>query len=84
MVNKGKAPVRIGGWLIRNTIGRTYYFPKGTVIAAGRAIKVHTGAGNNSATDLYWNYQFKPVFDHRDQITLVDDSDVDVSKLTTP
>jgi micrococcal nuclease len=82
--NKGQAPVKIGGWLIRNTIGRTYYFPTGTTLDPGKTIRVHTGAGTNSATDVYWNYQFKPVFDTQDQITLVDDSNVDVAKLTTP
>ena len=84
IVNKGGSPVAVGGWLIRNLIGRTYYFPKGTVIKPGGTIKVNTGAGQNSATELYWNYQFKPVFSHQDQIQLVDDSDVVVSQLNTP
>jgi lamin tail-like protein len=84
IANKGKDPVKISNWLIRNTIGRTYYFPAGTVIDGGKTLKVHTGAGTNSATDLYWNYEFKPVFDSKDQITLVDDSATDVAKFTTP
>jgi hypothetical protein len=84
IANKGKDPVKIGNWLIRNTIGRTYYFPAGTMIDGGKTLKVHTGAGTNSATDLYWNYEFKPVFDSKDQITLVDDSATDVAKFTTP
>jgi hypothetical protein len=83
IVNHGTSPVTIGGWLIRNEIGRTYYFPKGTVLAPKATIKVHTGAGTNNAGNLYWNYQFKPVFDTPDQIQLVDDSDVVVSQLTT-
>lgn len=84
ITNKGKDPVKIGGWLIRNTIGRTYYFPANTTLEPGKTIKVHTGAGTNSVTDVYWNYEFKPVFDSADQITLVDDSNVDVAKMTTP
>ncbi len=84
VTNKGKDSVKIGKWLIRNTIGRTYYFPEGTVLAPGQTIRVHTGAGTNSATDLYWNYEFKPVFDQKDQITLVDVSDVEIAKVTTP
>jgi len=84
IANKGNDPVKISNWLIRNTIGRTYYFPAGTVIDGGKTLKVHTGAGTNSATDLYWNYEFKPVFDSKDQITLVDDSATDVAKFTTP
>jgi hypothetical protein len=83
IVNNGTAAVPIGGWLIRNEIGRTYYFPKGTVLAAKATLKLHTGAGTNDAGNLYWNYQFKPVFDTPDQIQLVDDSDVVVSQLAT-
>lgn len=84
IANKGNDPVKIGKWLIRNTIGRTYYFPDGTELGPGKTILVHTGAGTNSASDVYWNYQFKPVFDKKDQITLVDDSAVEIAQFTTP
>ena len=84
ITNKGKDPVKIGKWLVRNTIGRTYYFPDSTTIDPGKSLKLHTDAGTNSPTDLYWNYEFKPVFDTKDQITLVDLSDENVSQITTP
>jgi len=82
--NKGKTPVAIGNWLIRNTMGRTYYFPEGTTIEPGKTIKLHTGAGTNTKTDLYWNYKFKPVFDGSDQVTLTDNSNVDIATFTVP
>ncbi len=84
IANKGQEQVKIGKWLIRNTMGRTYYFPDGTVLDAGKTIKIHTGQGTNSATDVYWNYEFKPVFDAKEQITLVDVSNVEVATFTTP
>jgi micrococcal nuclease len=84
IANKGKDPVKMGKWLVRNTIGRTYYFPDSTVLDPGKSIHLHTGAGANSATDLYWNYEFKPVFDLKDQISLVDASNVVVANFTTP
>jgi len=84
IANKGKDQVKIGKWLIRNTIGRTYYFPDTAVLDGGATIRVHTGAGTNSASDVYWNYEFKPVFDTKDQITLVDVSNVEIAKFTTP
>jgi hypothetical protein len=84
IANKGKDPVKIGKWLIRNTIGRTYYFPESTVLDSGKTIHVHTGAGTDSASDVYWNYEFKPVFDTKDQITLVDVSNVAIATFTTP
>jgi micrococcal nuclease len=84
IANKGKDSVKMGKWLVRNTIGRTYYFPDSTVLDPGKSIHLHTGAGTNSPTDLYWNYEFKPVFDIKDQISLVDASNVVVAKFTTP
>jgi hypothetical protein len=84
VTNKGEAKVEIGEWLIRNALGRTYYFPPGTSIEPGESIKIHTGAGTNDAQNLYWNYEFKPVFDKKEQIILVSTSNIDMSKLTTP
>lgn len=84
VTNTGDSAVDIGEWLIRNAFGRTFYFPPGTTIEPGKSIKVHTGAGANDAQNLYWNYEFKPVFDRKEQIVLVSKSNIDVSKLTTP
>ncbi len=82
--NKGNDQVKLGKWQIRNVIGRIYYFPDATVIDPGNTIKVHTGAGTSGATDLYWNYGFKPVYDSSDTLTLVDDSAIEIDKTTTP
>jgi hypothetical protein len=84
VTNKGDATVDIGEWLIRNALGRTYYFPPGTSIEPGKSIKVHTGAGTNDAQNLYWNYEFKPVFDKKEQVVLVSTSNIDMSNLVTP
>ncbi|MCC6629610.1 MAG: lamin tail domain-containing protein [Chloroflexi bacterium] len=84
VTNKGEAKVDISEWLIRNALGRTYYFPPGTSIDPGKSIKVHTGAGTNDAQNLYWNYEFKPVFDKKEQVVLVSTSNIDISKLVTP
>jgi hypothetical protein len=84
VTNTGTAAVEVGEWLIRNALGRTYYFPQGTKIEAGKSLKIHTGAGTNDGQNLYWNYEFKPVFDKKEQIVLVSTSNIDISKLTTP
>jgi lamin tail-like protein len=84
VTNQSNGKVDIGEWLIRNALGRTYYFPPGTSLEAGKSLKLHTGAGTNDAQNLYWNYEFKPVFDKREQIVLVSKSNIDMSKLTTP
>jgi hypothetical protein len=84
IANNSTAKVDLNGWLIRNTLGRTYYFPTGTSIEPGQSLKVHTGAGTNDAQNLYWNYEFKPVFDRNEQIVLVSTDNLDIDTFMTP
>jgi len=41
------------GWKIRDVTGHTYTFPTFT-LGAGKSVKLHTGKGTNTRTDLYW------------------------------
>jgi lamin tail-like protein len=84
ITNQTEGKVDIGEWLIRNTLGRTFYFPPGAAIEPGQSVQVHTGAGANDAKTFYWNYEFKPVFDRKEQIVLVTKGNVDISRFTTP
>jgi competence protein ComEC len=84
ITNTTGAAVDISQWLVRNALGRTFYFPAGTTIQAGQSLKLHTGSGAADAQNIFWNYDFKPVFDRREQITLISTDNVEISKLTTP
>lgn len=53
LVNAG-GPVNLAGWVIRDETGRQYTFPALTLFAGG-AVNLHTGAGADTVTDLYWN-----------------------------
>lgn len=56
IANGGQTSVSIGGWRLDSPkwdhIDR-FYFPTGTTLAAGASIKVHSGPGKNTATDIY-------------------------------
>lgn len=41
------------GWKIKDAAGHTYTFPT-FKLGAGKLVKVHTGRGTNTKTDLYW------------------------------
>jgi hypothetical protein len=41
------------GWKLRDRTGYRYVFPTFT-LGAGRSVRVHTGSGTNTSTDLYW------------------------------
>lgn len=53
IVNHKSTRVRLRGWTLRDSDGNVYRFPTFT-LKPGAAVRVHTGKGRNSATDLYW------------------------------
>lgn len=50
--NHGDA-VEMTGWTLRDEAGRVYTFPAFT-LASGASVRVWTGSGVDSGTDLYW------------------------------
>jgi hypothetical protein len=42
------------GWTLRDTSSHVYRFPTYN-LPAGASVKVHTGSGSNTATNLYWH-----------------------------
>lgn len=54
LLNGGGSAAALAGWKIRDEgPNYTYTFPDLTLGAGGR-VKLHTGSGANTATDLYW------------------------------
>ena len=46
--------VDLTGWTVEDEAGYTYQFPDGFSLADGDTVRVHTGDGTDSSTDLYW------------------------------
>ena len=51
--NLGGAPLVMTGWTLRDLAGKTFTFPPFTLPIDG-VVRVWTGKGANTATDLYW------------------------------
>lgn len=51
--NHGKKARKLTGWTIRDPQGHVYKFPTFT-LKPGKAVRVHTGKGKNTKTDLFW------------------------------
>ena len=51
--NQGGVSASMTSWRVKDEYGWTYKFPS-LSLAAGARVKLHTGAGVNSASDLYW------------------------------
>jgi Lamin Tail Domain len=45
------------GWTLRDASAHVYHFPT-FHLAAGAAVKVHTGHGSNTAGNLYWRSSY--------------------------
>lgn len=55
VTNFSKTNRKLGGWTIRDKGGRhVYKFPNGFVLRAGKSVRLHTGRGTNTRTDVYW------------------------------
>lgn len=51
--NQGGQPADMSGWILKDEYGWTYIFPA-FALQPGASVKVRTGCGPNTATDLYW------------------------------
>lgn len=63
LAHDGSTSLDIGNWTVSDEAGATYTVPTGTTLDAGAEIRLHTGAGTDSATDLYWDYS-RPVWNN--------------------
>jgi len=53
--NRGTGPVDMSGWRVTDEGNHSYRFPAEFALAPGSSVRLRTGSGTNSATDLYWN-----------------------------
>jgi LysM repeat protein len=69
IVNDG-GPVDLAGWSLRDETGHSYTFPS-LMLFEGGAVSLHTAAGADSVTDLYWNLA-EPVWEAGKDVLLSD------------
>ncbi len=79
LVNNCGRPIDLSGWRVSDEDANTFEFPAGFILAPGAWVMVHTGAGTDTPTDLYWNAG-RPVWDNEgDTAILEDDTGVIIS-----
>jgi hypothetical protein len=52
--NVGPEPVNLLGWRLSDEVGATFEFPH-FILEPQQSVRVNTGAGENTSSDLYWN-----------------------------
>lgn len=73
VTNQGSADQDLNGWTMSTLHNRTYTF-KDFTLQAGASVKLHTGCGNDSATDIYWNKKMPVWNNDKDIATLKDNA----------
>lgn len=72
LVNSGEKPVDMTGWYIRDESGYTYTFPA-FQLKPGARVRIRTGCGSDTPTDLHWCIEGRAVWDNRgDTVYLYD------------
>jgi micrococcal nuclease len=72
--NAGDASLNLTGWTVEEGAGRTYAFPSRTTLAPGATLTLHTGAGTDTATDVYWG-RSGAVWNNGGDVVIVRDAD---------
>jgi competence protein ComEC len=68
--NTGQASLSLDAWALKAASGAQYIFPELTLLPGG-SVTVHTAAGHDTATDLYWGLA-DPVWSSDELATLAD------------
>lgn len=82
LINEG-GRVDLANWKLSDKQGNTFIFPS-LVLLQGAQVQVHTAAGTNSATDLYWGRPAAVWGDRGDEATLTDATGAVVATLQLP
>ncbi len=80
--NSGRG-VRMKGWTLTDAQDNAYTFPN-LFLGTGGSVRVHTGSGSNSATDLYWGLDAPVWGEPGDIATLRDESGLPIDTFELP
>jgi competence protein ComEC len=72
--NTGTGELDLSGWTVADAADHRYTFPEGTTLPAGATVTLHTGSGENTATDYYWG-SGSPIWNNGGDTIIVTDAD---------
>jgi LysM repeat protein len=73
IVNNGSREASLRDWKLTDQLGNTYTFGQLTLFGDGAGILLHTGSGQNDATDLFWGLE-ETLWTSGDRVVLYDDA----------
>ena len=82
-VNSGAQAQVMTGWKVRDEDSNVYTFGEVSIFGEGAGVLLHTRAGDNTFSDLFWGLS-EPVWRSGEQLTLWDANDQVVARYTVP
>lgn len=73
IVNNGAREAVLRDWKLSDQLGNTYTFGQLTLFGDGAGISIHTGSGQDDATDLFWGLE-ETLWKSGDRVVLYDDA----------
>lgn len=73
IVNNGSREASLRDWKLTDQLGNTYTFGQLTLFGDGAGISLHTGPGQDNATDLFWGLE-EALWNSGDRVVLYDDA----------
>lgn len=83
IVNSGPGEQAMAGWRVRDEDGNVYAFGQIVIFGEGAGIWLHSGVGQDTATDLYWGLE-DPAWRSGEIVTLWNAADEPVGRFTVP
>jgi len=83
IVNNGSREASMRDWKLTDQLGNTYTFGQLTLFGDGAGIVLHTGPGQDSATDLYWGLD-EALWESGDRVVLYDDAGMVQAEFEVP
>lgn len=82
--NASNDDIDMTGWFIKAETGEKYDFPDNFTLQDGRRVKVWTGTGSDTASNLYWGSTEEIWVDHGNCAYLRDDNSTIIDKYCYP
>jgi len=71
--NRGNETLDLSGWTVADAVDHTYQFPDGATLPAGDTVTLHTGSGEDTTADRYWD-RGSPVWNNDGDTVVVRDA----------
>ncbi len=80
ILNTGTSPIDLTGWSVKDeSASKRFAFPDGFTLSRGARVRIHSGCGDPTPTDLYWCQSGSAVWNNSGDTVFVLDPDGNIA-----